>query len=127
MRAVITAGPVKPNDLVSDDVVPRPEIGRNPQGRLEVVLDELVGDPGAIIEHPALGDLGKSQITSRFACAFSYTVLLRLAFIYMSEHVQRVPTVARRNIVDDWTLVAVGPGVPLEGEGVAGIGIDIQA
>lgn len=55
----------------------------------------------------------------------------RLDTILLAESIEKVGracsprTVARRHVVDDGALVAVGPGVPEDLQGIAGLGLDV--
>jgi hypothetical protein len=46
-------------------------------------------------------------------------------FVRAEVFAEKLRTVALGEVVDDGTLVSVGPGVPVQGQGVAGVGLDV--
>lgn len=63
MSAVHVLATVESNDFVTDDVVAWCEFGGQLSGDLEVVGDELVGNPGSWADDGVLRDLGPAERT----------------------------------------------------------------
>lgn len=85
------------DDLVADDVVTCLKVLGDRDCGGEVALDQVVGDPGvcAGVDEAGLRDLAPAEGAGGQCCAV---------------------TVAGRDVVYDGPLVAVGPGVPVEGQ-----------
>lgn len=106
LRAVVILAAVQGNDLMTEDVVTGSKLGRNLDVGDKVVLDERVGDPGVCGDDGVLRELGPPEGARGQGGAI---------------------TIAGSNVVDDWSLVGVGPGVPSESKCVASIGAGVKA
>jgi hypothetical protein len=87
---------VKGDDLVTENVLAGSDVLGDGDGPGEVVLDEIIGSPvlGSGIVQSLLVDLEEGKVTSRSRGA--------------------VVTGALRQVVQNGTVVRLGPGVPLE-------------
>lgn len=98
LGAVGLASAVEGNDLVTENVVAGGDVAGDGDIPLEAVADELVGSPAAAGQ-TLLGDLEELEVGLGGAGAVSG---------------------ALGEIVDERTLVRLGPGVPLDGDRLSG-------
>lgn len=90
---------VQGDDLVAEHVVAGSQVAGDGDGGLVAVLDELVGSPDAVLQ-TGLADL--EEVERR------------------GVDLVAAGGAAVGEVVDDGALVAVGPGVPLDGHGLSG-------
>ena len=98
LSAVVALTAVQGNDFVANDIVASLQILGDSSSRGEVGLDKVVGGPcssAAWSDQTSLRDLAPAKSAGSEGGAV---------------------TVARSDVVDDGALVAVGPGVPVEGQ-----------
>lgn len=110
---------------MTNDIVASGESSGQLGRSLEVVLDQVVGDPDSGADNRFLRELGPAE--RRWAQCRAVTWKIASKPKLKSEWgKQWVCTVARCNVVDDGTLVAVGPGVPFKLDSVSSFGVGIQ-
>lgn len=102
MKAEAHTSTVKGNDLVAEDVAAGLDVLGDVDGGGKVVGDHLVGLPvardGVIVDQTDGSGLEEAEVAGLDGCAVSW---------------------AGGEVIDDWSVVRVGPGVPLEVDGAA--------
>jgi hypothetical protein len=113
LRAVVISSTVESDDLMANDVVASLEVPGNSRRRSEVVLDEVVRDPGSSAawgDQCTLGDLGPAK-----GAGGECRTVTCSAVSFFSKRLQAILlTIAWSDVVDNGALVCVWPGVPVE-------------